>query len=146
MVVAQRGDAGHLHRHRRGRRGRLPAFNADALGYASDDATSDALVAVVENLANGTFSAFEPLNGQTALDAETAPFRTNVMVLPVRAVDIGLSDADTGFDYRVETWAGERLEPVEVTPVLHYDVRTAGLDLVGRGGTGAVLCGRARRP
>ncbi|MEZ4612646.1 MAG: hypothetical protein R2838_20785 [Caldilineaceae bacterium] len=79
------------------------------------------------------------------LDAETAPFRTNVMVLPVRAVDIGLSDADTGFDYRVETWAGERLEPVEVTPVLHYDMRTAGLDLVGRG-AGAVLCGRARRP
>ncbi|MCB0158548.1 MAG: S8 family serine peptidase, partial [Caldilineaceae bacterium] len=36
-------------------------FNADALGYASDDATSDGLVAVVETLARGTFSALEPL-------------------------------------------------------------------------------------
>ena len=58
------------------------------------------------------------------------------MVLPVRAVDIGLSDEDTGFDYRVETWAGEQLAPVEVTPVLHYDLRAAGLDLVGREGQG----------
>lgn len=111
-------------------------FNADALGYNSDRLTSDALVAVVENLATGAFFEFEPLNGQTALNGDTAPYRTNVMILPVKAGDIGLDDSNTSFNYRVETYSVEREEAVEVTPTLRYDIRASALNLLGSGAHG----------
>lgn len=74
----------------------------------------------------------------------SVPFNTNVLMLPVRAADIGLTDAQSSFNYRVVTYSADRGDtefigdlvaygtPVETTPTLTYDAARPGLDLANR--------------
>jgi hypothetical protein len=69
------------------------------------------------------------LNGFSAAQYNTVPFNTNIMVLPVKASDIGLSETRTRFNYRVETYLGGQL--IDKSDTLTYDVVRPGLHLLG---------------
>ena len=59
------------------------------------------------------------------------PYNTNVMMLPVSAADLGLTDASAGFSYTVETYhrLTEDDVTVDVSPKLIYNAAKPGLDL-----------------
>ncbi len=59
-------------------------FNADQVGYNLDNAASDAFISALKNLHTGSVSTQLPLNNIVATDFDTAPYNTNVMLLPVR--------------------------------------------------------------
>ncbi len=114
---------------------------------------SDVFVTAVLDIANGKWNERTLfLNGLPARPTNTQPlgldsvlFNTNVMMLPVRAADIGLSDKNTLFNYHVRTWSTDLGDteflndielygsPVDETPVLTYDAAQPGLDVANRG-------------
>ncbi|MFN8487323.1 MAG: S8 family serine peptidase [Caldilineaceae bacterium] len=120
-------------------------FNCDQLGYNSDSITSDAFVTALENLHTGFVSPQAPLNGVSATTKDTALYNTNVMLLPVAASALGLTDANPAFDYYVESYSNDRTHAqdgseryVDRSPHLHFDVAHSGLDLTN-GQLGAPL-------
>jgi len=69
-----------------------------------DGFQSDIFTATVRNLATGaTRSRFYFLNSARASSYNSAPYNTNVIVLPAAAADLGLTDANARFDYQVKT-------------------------------------------
>jgi len=64
------------------------------------------------------------VNGVDASILDTVPFNTNVIVLPVRAGDLGLSDAVTRFTYRIRLG---NPPTTDQTPRLTYDLANPGL-------------------
>ncbi len=83
------------------------------------------------------------LNGVSASALNTVPFNTNVMVLPVFAADLGLTDANSTFDYHVVTFSADTpSSPVEsfigifsgvgdTSNTLTYNASDPGLDFTG---------------
>jgi hypothetical protein len=53
---------------------------------------------------------------------------TNVMMLEVAATDIGLTDSNTRFNYRVEAYARESSNRVDSSGLLTYDAAKPGFD------------------
>ena len=105
-------------------------FNASEDGYTDNGQYSDAFVTAVEDLETGGFSRRSLLNGLSSLAYDLGVYNTNVMVLPVHAVDIGLADGESRFRYRVETEVAEVENEVhDATPTLVYDAARPGLDL-----------------
>ncbi len=105
-------------------------FNASEDGYTDNGQYSDAFVTAVEDLETGGFSRRNLLNGLSSLAYDLGVYNTNVMVLPVYAVDIGLADEESRFRYRVETEVAEVENEVrDATPMLVYDAARPGLDL-----------------
>jgi len=104
-------------------------FNSSEAGFTNDNRFSDAFVTVVENLETGEFSRRQLLNVLSALAFDTGVYNNSVMVLPVRAVDIGLAGETGQFRYRVETEVAEEEDIRDQTPMLVYDARRPGLDL-----------------
>ena len=74
-------------------------------------------------------TAIQPLNGILGGDRDTYLFNTNVMVLPVKASDLGLSAGNTKFNYRVQTNQIELPDTtlVDVSNTLTYDAADPGL-------------------
>ena len=71
--------------------------------------------------ADGTSCTRQFVNNIDASTADTVLFNTNVMVLPVRAADLGLSDAASTFSYRI------RVSSLSQTVRHTYDIATPGL-------------------
>ncbi len=80
-----------------------------------------------------------PLNGFTADERDTVPFFSNVMVLPVRAKDLGLTDTHSSFSFRLESvLLNDPLvvvdqAPAEVTPTVKrriaFDAKRPAVDV-----------------
>ena len=111
-------------------------FNSDQLGYNSDSVTSDAFVTALENLHTHFISPQFPLNGVSAATKDTALYNTNVMLLPLAASALGLTEANPTFDYYVESYSNDRPHAqdgaehyVERSPRFHFDIAHNGLDL-----------------
>ncbi len=96
-------------------------------GWASG--AYDVFAAVVNDLIGGSGVFDWYLNGVSAARFDSAPFNTDVMVLPVSASALGLHDGQTRFNYSVETsYAGV---VVDSTGVLTYDLASPGFDFTG---------------
>jgi hypothetical protein len=103
-------------------------FNSDAQRYRSGSRSSDAFVAVVENLSTGEFSEAQLLNGYASLTVDTNPFNTNVMVLPVKAGHLGLSETNLDFAYRIQSINMATGFFLETSPLLTYDLAGKVID------------------
>jgi subtilisin family serine protease len=117
-------------------------FNTDQLGYNSDNVMSDAFVTALKNLHTGNISPQESLNAAdptaSATTLDTALFNSNVMLLPIRANGLGLTNLNASFDYYVESYSNDRPRVgdgarryVDRSQRLHYDLVHAGFDLSG---------------
>jgi len=94
------------------------------LGTFNGNAPSDTFAAVVCPERSTTNCHARLVNGVDAGTLDTVPFNTNVIVLPVRAGDLGLGDGFTKFAYRITT--GEP-PASDQTPRLTYDLAAPGL-------------------
>lgn len=104
-------------------------FNSNENGYTYNGQYNDAFVTVVEDLKSGEFSRRQLLNVLSALAFDTAIYNNRVMVMPVRAADIGLAEEAGQFRYRIETVVNEEEQEVrDQTPTLVYDARRPGLE------------------
>ena len=117
-------------------------FNSNREGYASDYIVSDAFVSVLEELATGEMSVQGPLNGVSPERYDPGLFLSSVMVLPVSAAALGLTNAQPSFNYTVKSFSTDlgyqKEDLVDSTGALFYDVTNAALLLPG-GKEGAPL-------
>jgi uncharacterized protein (TIGR03437 family) len=86
----------------------------------------DVFVSLLRRLPETTNRTQLPLNYFPADAYDTAPYNTDVMMLGVRAADLGLSDANPRFNYRVRgRYNGAE---IDITPRLTYDAIRPGLN------------------
>jgi len=113
-------------------------FNSDQVGYNLGNAASDTFISALKNLHTGSVSPQLPLNNIWATDFDTAPYHTNVMLIPVSAAALGLTTDKPSFDYTIESYSNDRPHTeeglelyVDRSPPLHFNLASAGLDLTG---------------
>jgi len=89
---------------------------------------TDVTVATFRTPPSNTSASFRfAINGQPASSFDTGAFNSSVMVLPVRASDLGITTAaNSRFNYRVQTF--QRGVLIDQTPTLSYDLAAPGLD------------------
>lgn len=116
-------------------------YNVDIARLQGDPDAVDVFVAALDNLNDpGAPITFQYLNGISASELNTVPYNTNVMLLPVAAADLGLTDASAGFSYTVETYHNLAEDIVDSSPKLAYNAAKPGLDLTaGQAGLPAYL-------
>lgn len=108
--------------------------NGDEQGYHAETPASDAFVSVLQNLATRIRTIQAPLNAASAGEADTRPFGSRVMVLPVRLADLGLTGMSVSLHYTVTTYSQDLDEaeaPVDVSPRLTYWLGSPLLDFAG---------------
>jgi subtilisin family serine protease len=103
--------------------------------YNSNTGTSDPndvfLTKLVKASDNTTLDEY-PLNFLDSSQADTQPFNTNVIVLAVDAVDLGLTDNASSFNYQVFTDSNVDSPSLQDnTSVLTYDVKKPGIAFGG---------------
>lgn len=100
-------------------------FNFNTGSAASLDPT-DLFTAFLVNLSNNRGKVVGPVNVVPASTADTQPFNTNVMVLPVPAAELGLTNTAAKINYRIFTlsvYSGF----VDDSGLLSYDVAKPGV-------------------
>lgn len=100
------------------------------LASANGDAT-DVHVSVLIDLATGASYLEGNLNFDYGTEASTQLLNNNVMVMPVYAADLGLSDADSDFDYLVATFSSYSDGVIDVTDWMTYDISNPVIDVSG---------------
>jgi uncharacterized repeat protein (TIGR01451 family) len=100
-------------------------------GAASGLATDDVFVSVLRRAGTPTNLAVNFLNSVSAGTANTYAFNNNVMVLPIDAVDLGLTQANSRFNYYVVSFSRDTDGQADITPVQTYDPAKPGLDASG---------------
>ncbi|MGH9844821.1 MAG: cohesin domain-containing protein, partial [Blastocatellia bacterium] len=93
-------------------------------------APSDVFFVRLRNLKTGAVTSELFLNSVTAAQYNTQLFNTNVMVLPVRASSLGLTQANARFNYRVETYIGSSSSlnaQIDQSRTLSFDPTKPGL-------------------
>ncbi|HLF25813.1 MAG TPA: S8 family serine peptidase [Anaerolineae bacterium] len=102
------------------------------VGAALGGSTNDVFVSALLDLDTGDLVIQDYLNGVAANVLDTVPFNTNVMVLPVYALDLGLSEGSAAFDYHVQTFSRDAEDVVvDSTGALTYNTADPGLDFTG---------------
>ncbi len=96
-------------------------FNTDYLASAQQPGTDVPLSALLD-LAAGTGTYQDFVNGQPASGFHLPTYLTDTIVLPVFAADLGLAAGDTGIDFQVVAWSPQYSAPVDQSPVLHFDL------------------------
>jgi hypothetical protein len=83
------------------------------------------LVSELYDISSGQLIAQQPLNGVPPTSFDTNPFFSNVMVLPVKAADIGLGASGGNINFLVQTTSTDTVdsagEYVDVSPTMHFD-------------------------
>ncbi len=87
---------------------------------------SDVFVTRVRNLQTGNIATQFFVNSFSAAQFNTVPFNTNVIVLPVAASALGLTDTNGVFTYEVKTSLGNVV--VDSSGPFTYDATRPGLD------------------
>lgn len=93
------------------------------------ESANDVFVSVLRRVAQGTTARAGTLNVVPADVADTRPFFTHVVVLPVRLADLGLSAAAPSFDFVVRSY--EEGDLVDASPRLTFDPTAPGIDASG---------------
>jgi hypothetical protein len=93
----------------------------DLATFSSGTASPSDVFLATACSADGTNCTRQFVNGIDASAADTVLFNTNVLVLPVRAADLGLSDAASTFCYRI------RVSSFSQTARHTYDIASPGL-------------------
>ncbi len=97
---------------------------------------SDVFVTTLFNLRTGA-SAVQGFTNVFNANRPTAPFNTNVLVMPVNvtgtSAGLAFGSPNTRFDYRVATFSGSAPDLVDRTSVLTYDYANPGLDFQANG-------------
>jgi hypothetical protein len=97
-------------------------------GATHSDFSGDAFIVRARNAATGViFSRTFFLNSASADRYNSVPYNTNVMVLLVRAADLGLTEAGAKFDYHVRTRVRFTEEVLDRSKRLTYDAARPGL-------------------
>lgn len=97
---------------------------------------SDEFFSVVENLQTGRAELAYFLNLVSAGELKTGIYDNSILLLAVDARQLGLSDANSDFAYRVRSQSFDSETPgavLDITPWLVYDVRRPGLDATANG-------------
>ncbi len=92
----------------------------------------DVFVTWITDLNTGDSDTLDFLNGLPAT-VDTRPFNTNIIVLPVAAAALGMTNT-TRFSYTVSSFSIDALDQqadTDYTPSLHFDVAQPGFDLTG---------------
>lgn len=109
---------------------------ADVLG---EGPSPDVFASILDDFSQeGTVQGF--LNSYTAAERDTVPFMTEIMVLPLRAADLGLEEDRTVISFHIESMvATDLLEALDQAPAqrpgeprrtLSYDLVRPGIDVV----------------
>lgn len=124
-------------------------FNFNLAQATGGSDANDVFITVLVNLnlpagAPGRVSLQDFVNGVPASAIDTQPFNTNVIALPVFAGDLGLTNTNSSFNYRVVTYSTDlALDEEELgsgdpdgafadrTPTLTYNAARPGLDFSG---------------
>ncbi len=120
-------------------------FNSN-LGFMTGGDQNDVLYTFLYDVAADDIFLEDYLNGTDPNDLDTAVFNNNVIVLPVFAADLGLTSANSTFNYRVRTlslddpgseegYSGAIEGQVDQTGWATYNAAQPGLDTTG-GDTG----------
>jgi hypothetical protein len=122
-------------------------YNTNYASATGGRDASDAFITVLENLDTGGAFLEDYLNGFSSRQFNTVPFNTNVMALPVFAGDLGLTNANPTFNYRVVSYSQDLvLQDSEIsqgdpdgafadrTPVLTYNAARPGIEFVNAPG------------
>lgn len=100
-------------------------FRITLLGPGSE---WDAPRAYAENLTSSALQADFPLNGFDPSIYDTVPLNNSVREYLVRASALGLTDANSRFNYHIETDSLRFPGEADATPTLSYDAAAPGLD------------------
>lgn len=116
-------------------------YNRDYARATGGTNASDAFITVLVDLTVNAGSLQTYLNGVSAAAVNTVPFNNNVMVIPVFAEDLGLTNANSAFTYRVFAYSrdltSEDEDPgvgptgrgfVDASPLLRYDAARPGIE------------------
>lgn len=103
---------------------------AQAVGGGSANA-SDTFVTVVCKLSPAVSCSVDSYINELPATTDTALFNSRVMVLPVAAKDIGLTDASSSFNYSVFSFTNEVNSYVDQVRGLSYNPAAPGLDASG---------------
>ncbi|MFN3331500.1 MAG: S8 family peptidase [Caldilinea sp.] len=117
-------------------------FNSSREGYATDRFFGDTFVSALERLRSRQRIVQAPLNALAPPIADTRPFESRVMVLPVRVADLKLSAGQTVISYTVESYhRAFGVQPEDVidrTPPRRFDLANPALESLA-GQTGAPI-------
>jgi subtilisin family serine protease len=113
-------------------------FNSNG-GFQTGNDQNDILLTFLWNLETDDLRVQDYVNGISPGDYDTAVFNNNVLVLPVYAGDLGLTAANSRFNYRVESFGYDAptSEPsaggaitgrIDQTSTLTYDAAQPGID------------------
>ncbi len=102
----------------------LFSFN---LGSATDNDPNDVFVTVLYNFATERATIEDFVNVVPASAADTAPFNSNVLVLPITADSLRLSDTASRIYYRVFSFDGTTGRLVDTSDQLRYDLTRPGI-------------------
>jgi len=118
-------------------------FNSSREGYQAAQFLGDTFASVLENLRTGRRTVQAPLNSVEPRTADTRPFQSRVMVLPVRVADLGLTTERTVISYTVASYhralgtgAGN---PVDQTPPRRFDLAHPALDVTAQAGVAPIM-------
>lgn len=107
-------------------------FNSSREGYMATQFTGDTFVSVLEDLRTGRRTVQAPLNGIDPAHADTRPFQSRIMALPVRVAELGVTTGQTVISYTVisyHTALGTAPEDaVDRTPPRRFDLAHPALD------------------
>lgn len=117
-------------------------FNWDWSSANNGVDPNDVFITLLKDLNTGELFLEDFLNGVPANALNTAPFNTNVMVLPVYAADLGLTNANSAFNYYVVSFSRDASGPedsvtgffegvVDVSRKGTYNAGDPGLDFTG---------------
>jgi hypothetical protein len=113
-------------------------FNSNG-GFQTNNDQNDVLLTFLWNLETNDLFVEDYVNGISPGDLDTAVFNNNVMILPVYASDLGLTAANSRFNYRVEAYGYDApsSEPsaggaiagrIDQSSMLTYDAANPGID------------------
>lgn len=92
------------------------------------EVANDVFLTVVRDTLTDELFAGGFVNIYAANERETAPFNNSVLVLSVNAGDLGLTDSNPKFSYRVVARGPDGLTVVDQTPWVPYDVAKPAVD------------------
>jgi hypothetical protein len=116
-------------------------FNSN-LGVMTNNDQNDILLTFLQDLETDDVYIGKYLNATDPTDLDTAVFNNNVIILPVDAADLGLTSANSTFNYRVRTlsldddgneegFSGAIEGQVDQTGWATYNAAQPGLDTTG---------------
>ncbi len=96
---------------------------------------NDEMIIKLYNLSNDELSIVAVVNGVPGASLNTAAFNNSVMVLPVPAAALGMTNGGSSFNYWIRTYHRDASGRVDTSGLLAFDAGNPGIDFTnGSGG------------